>query len=250
MNRIDRLFETKKDGVLSVYYTAGYPECDDTVPVLLELASCGVDMVEIGMPFSDPVADGPLLEQANQRAIRNGMSLTRLFGQLEGIRDKTGIPLLLMGYLNPVLRFGIERFCNKAAETGVDGIILPDMPVEEYTRLFRKHFEENGLCPVFLITPQTTEDRIRMIDGTGKGFIYMVSVSSTTGERQGFSPEQTGYFRRIREMDLKLPRLIGFGISDKRAYEEACRHASGAIIGTAFVRHIADPAAFIRSIRN
>lgn len=244
------MFETKKDGVLSVYYTAGYPERDDTVSVLMELDSCGVDMVEIGMPFSDPVADGPLLEQANQQAIRNGMSLTRLFGQLEGIREKTGIPLLLMGYLNPVLRYGVERFCSKATETGIDGLILPDMPVEEYLRLFKRHFEENGLCPVFLITPQTPEERIRMIDQTGKGFLYMVSVSSTTGERQGFGREQIEYFRRVEAMDLNLPRLIGFGISDRRTYEEACRHASGAIIGTAFVRNIADPAAFIRSIRN
>ncbi len=249
MNRIDALFSEKPSCILSVYFPAGYPELEDTVPVLKTLVGSGVDLVEIGMPFSDPVADGPILEQANQQAIKNGMSLNKLFDQLAGIRQEIDIPLILMGYLNPVIRYGVEDFCRKSRQTGIDGVILPDLPVEEYVRSYRTYFEENGLYNIFLISPRTSRERIRLIDRTGKGFIYMVSVSSTTGEREGFDEEQLEYFKRISEMDLRLPQLIGFGISDQQAYTEACSYASGAIIGTAFVRHITDAAAFIKGLR-
>lgn len=243
------MFVNKKGNILSVYFTAGYPALEDTVRVILKLTEHGVDMIEIGMPFSDPVADGPVLQEACQVALRNGMSVRTLFRQIEGIRNKVDIPLILMGYLNPVLRYGMVDFCKKAHDTGIDGLIFPDLPVEEYITRYMEVFEQHELYPVFLITPQTPEDRIRLIDRTGKGYIYMVSVSSTTGERQKFSKDQVSYFERINAMDLKLPRLIGFGISNHETYASACRYASGAIIGSAFVKRINDPATFIQSIK-
>ena len=238
MNRIDRLFQTRNSGILSVYLTAGYPELDDTCKVIRELAQNGVDMIEIGMPFSDPLADGPLLQVCNQQALENGMTLNRLFEQLGSIREKVDIPLLLMGYLNPVLNYGIDKFCRKARDIGMDGVILPDLPVREYTAHYQKHFKENRLHMIFLISPQTSRERIREIDTLGSGFIYMVSSASTTGVKSGFQPEQIQYFERIKAMDLKLPQLIGFGISTREAYEQACQFASGAIIGSAFMKSL------------
>jgi tryptophan synthase alpha chain len=249
MNRIDNLFMSKGGNILSVYFTAGYPEIDSTVKLIKELADQGVDMIEIGMPFSDPVADGPVIQDACQVALGNGMSVKTLLRQLEGIRKSVDIPLLLMGYLNPVMRYGMENFCEKARETGIDGLILPDLPMEEYNIRYRKIFERYELYPVFLITPQTPEERIRLIDHTGKGFIYMVSVSSTTGRQQTFGQEQMHYFKRIKNMDLKLPRLVGFGVWNNDTYTVACRYASGAIIGSAFIKEINHPADFIRRIR-
>jgi tryptophan synthase alpha chain len=238
MNRIDRLFKSKKSGILSVYMTAGYPGLHDTVEVIRELAKNGVDMIEIGMPFSDPLADGPLLQVCNHQALKNGMTLNLLFEQLGYIRESVDIPLLLMGYLNPVLNFGVEKFCKKARYVGMDGVILPDLPVREYILHYRNHFRENDLHMIFLISPQTAEDRIREIDSAGRGFIYMVSSASTTGVKSGFQPEQIKYFERIKAMDLRLPQLIGFGISTRETYEQACRHASGAIIGSAFMKSL------------
>ena len=238
MNRIDRLFQTRNSGILSVYLTAGYPELDDTCKVIRELAQNGVDMIEIGMPFSDPLADGPLLQVCNQQALENGMTLNRLFEQLGSIREKVDIPLLLMGYLNPVLNYGIDKFCRKARDIGMDGVILPDLPVREYTAHYQKHFKENRLHMIFLISPQTSRERIREIDTLGSGFIYMVSSASTTGVKSGFQPGQTKYFERIRAMGLELPQLIGFGISTREAYEQACQFASGAIIGSAFMKSL------------
>ncbi|MCK4855072.1 MAG: tryptophan synthase subunit alpha, partial [Bacteroidales bacterium] len=238
MNRIDRLFQTRNSGILSVYLTAGYPELNDTHKVIRELAQNGVDMIEIGMPFSDPLADGPLLQVCNHQALENGMTLNRLFEQLGSIREKVNIPLLLMGYLNPVLNYGIEKFCRKARDIGMDGVILPDLPVREYTMHYQKHFKENGLHMIFLISPQTSQERIREIDTLGSGFIYMVSSASTTGVKSGFQPEQAKYFERIKTMDLELPQLIGFGISTRETYEQACQYASGAIIGSAFMKSL------------
>ena len=238
MNRIDRLFQSNKSGILSVYITAGYPGLNDTVEVIRELAQNGVDMIEIGMPFSDPLADGPLLQVCNQQAIENGMTLNRLFEQLRSIRETVDIPLLLMGYLNPVLNYGIDKFCRKAREIGMDGVILPDLPVKEYTKHYQKHFKENGLHMIFLISPQTSEERLRKVDKLGSGFIYMVSSASTTGVKSGFQSEQFKYFKRIKAIDLKLPQLIGFGISTRETYEQACQYASGAIIGSAFMKHL------------
>ena len=238
MNRIDRLFQSNKSGILSVYITAGYPGLHDTVEVIQELAKNGVDMIEIGMPFSDPLADGPLLQVCNQQALENGMTLNLLFEQLGYIRETVDIPLLLMGYLNPVLNFGLEKFCKKARYIDIDGVILPDLPVREYTLNYHNHFRENNLHMIFLISPQTSEERIREIDKLGRGFIYMVSSASTTGVKSGFQPEQINYFERINAMDLKLPQLIGFGISTRETYEQACQYASGAIIGSAFMKSL------------
>jgi len=238
MNRIDRLFQTRKSGILSVYLTAGYPELNDTQEVILELAQNGVDMIEIGMPFSDPLADGPLLQVCNQQSLNNGMTLNHLFEQLGSIREKVDIPLLLMGYLNPVLNYGMDNFCRKARDIGMDGIILPDLPLMEYTTHYEKHFRENDLHMIFLISPQTSEERIRKIDRLGSGFIYMVSSASTTGVKSGFQPEQAKYFERINAMDLKLPKLIGFGISTRETYKQASQYASGAIIGSAFMKSL------------
>jgi tryptophan synthase alpha chain len=248
MNRIDRLFSQKGSNILSVYFTAGYPELNNTATLIKELAALGVDMIEIGIPFSDPVADGPVIQEACQVALKNGMSVRTLLRQLENIREQVDIPLLLMGYLNPVMHYGMEEFCRKACETGIDGLILPDLPVEEYTRRYRNIFERCELYPVFLITPQTPEERIRLVDRTGKGFIYMVSVSSTTGGQQVFNQEQVDYFERINNMGLELPRLIGFGVWDHDSFISSCRYASGAIIGSAFIKGISNPAAFISHI--
>jgi tryptophan synthase alpha chain len=238
MNRIDRLFKEKNSGILSVYLTAGFPELDDTITVIKALAQNGVEMIEIGMPFSDPLADGPLLQVCNQQALDNGMTLKRLFEQLASIRETVHIPLLLMGYLNPVLNYGVERFCRHACSLGIDGIILPDLPIREYTGHYGKHFEASGLHMVFLISPQTSEARIKEIDQLGRGFIYMVSSASTTGVKNGFQPDQINYFKRIRGMELKHPRLIGFGISTRETYRQACQYASGAIIGSAFMKSL------------
>ncbi|MFC2112087.1 tryptophan synthase subunit alpha [Bacteroidota bacterium] len=238
MNRIDALFENKPSGILSVYMTAGYPELDDTVPIIKELSSGGADLIEIGMPFSDPLADGPVLQECNHRALENGMSLEILFEQIGNIRATVDIPLILMGYLNPVLNYGFDRFCEKAAETGIDGLILPDLPAGEYERSYKNICEKYGLYMIFLITPQTSESRIRQIAGLSKGFIYMVSAASTTGSKTGFQQEQVDYFKRISEMDLPLPRLIGFGIFSADTFNQACQYANGAIIGSAFMKSL------------
>ncbi len=238
MNRIDDLFKRKPSGILSVYATAGYPELKDTVTVLQELDSAGADLVEIGMPFSDPLADGPLLQECNQKALDNGMSLEVLFKQISDIRNSVSIPLVLMGYLNPVLNYGFEEFCSRAAEIGIDGLILPDLPVDEYDNGYRGICEKYGLHMIFLITPQTSEERILRIAGLSKGFVYMVSSAATTGARQGFQPEQIHYFKRISEMKLSAPTLIGFGISTAETFEQACQYANGAIIGSAFMKSL------------
>ena len=235
MNRINQLFQRKTD-ILSIYFTAGFPESDDTVPVIRALANAGADMVEIGIPFSDPMADGPVIQQSSDTALRNGMSLKRLFSQLHDIRKEVHIPLLLMGYLNPVMQYGVEDFCRDCRSTGIDGVILPDLPLEIYREEYKAVFERYGLHHVLLITPQTTEERIRMIDRESSGFIYMVSASATTGVKGKFTGEQHAYFQRIQQMKLTNPALIGFGISDHESFEVACRHMQGAIIGSAFVK--------------
>jgi tryptophan synthase alpha chain len=238
MNRIDTLFAHKSTGILSIYMTAGFPGLEDTVPVIRELASCGVDLVEIGMPFSDPLADGPVLQVCNQKALENGMSLQILFEQIGNIRDTVDIPLILMGYLNPVLSFGFEKFCRQASAAGIDGLILPDLPVDEYEKTYRGTCKKYGLHMIFLITPQTGVERIRRIAGLGSGFLYMVSAASTTGVKEGFRPEQLEYFKRVSGLNLSLPRLIGFGISSGETFRQACRYASGAIIGSAFMKSL------------
>lgn len=259
MNKLDRLFENKKQNLLSVYFTAGYPRLEDTTAILEALQQAGADMVEIGMPFSDPLADGPVIQQSSEIALQNGMSVSTLFRQLMDSKTKLQnkkCPLVLMGYLNPVLQFGVEEFCKKASEAGIDGVILPDLPVQEYLDEYQAMFRKYKLCNIFLITPQTSDERIRKIDEASDSFIYVVSSASTTGTKNGTEGSES-YFNRIRQMKLKSPLMIGFGISDKASFFKACEYASGAIIGSAFIRALkgsADPAAatkqFIQSIRS
>jgi tryptophan synthase alpha chain len=266
MNRIQALFTQKTDPVLSIYFTAGHPEPHTAAEIIRRLADAGADMIEIGMPFSDPMADGPVIQKSSDTALKNGMSLATLFDELQGIRREVSIPLLLMGYLNPVMQYGFARFCADCERVGVDGVILPDLPLEIYTGdpapvarnlsgTLKDLFEAHGLEHIFLISPQTSDRRIREIDRLGRGFIYMVSSSATTGMKSGFGPEQTSYFERISEMELQQPILTGFGISNRDTYEAACRYTRGAIVGSAFVRHLESGnwregiPAFLQSVR-
>lgn len=235
MNRIDKLFEEKKNNILSVYFTAGYPELDDTVKVIQALEKNGVNMLEIGVPFSDPMADGPVIQASGTQSLRNGMSVKTLFSQLADVRQSVSIPLVMMGYLNPIIQFGFENYCREAARCGVDGFIIPDLPFAEYMESYKPIAEKYGVHIIMLITPETSEERIRMIDQHTSGFIYMVSSASVTGAKNRFSDENLAYFRRVNAMQLKNPRLIGFGISNKETFDAACREASGAIIGSKFI---------------
>lgn len=246
MNRIDRLFQEKKNNILSIYFTAGHPQVNSTPEILVQLEKSGVNMVEIGMPFSDPLADGPVIQDSSTKALKNGMNLKLLFEQLKDIRSKVNMPLLLMGYLNPVLHFGVENFCAKCKETGIDGVILPDLPLDEYEQHYKAIFDKYDLRFIFLITPQTSDDRIRMIDSISKGFIYMVSSSSTTGVKNAIAEKQLEYFKRIRAMQLKNPLVIGFGISNKDTFANACQYANGAIIGSAFVKMMNESTDYIK----
>ncbi len=254
MNRIDQLFSTKGQQILSIYYTAGFPELNDTLTILESLQQSGVDLVELGMPFSDPLADGPVIQDSSTRAIANGMRISLLFEQLKGFRDRITIPVILMGYINPVLQFGVENFCRECAAAGIDGLILPDLPMDEYESDYRPLFEKYGLHLIFLVTPETTEARIRKIDSVSKGFVYAVSSSSTTGKNKDMSSAEA-YFARLKSMNLRNPVMVGFGIRDKKTFETACASCNGAIIGTAFVKAIenstnlqTDIPAFIKGI--
>ncbi len=235
-NRIDHSFQNTEEAVLSVYFTAGFPKLDDTRIILKALQDSGAGMVEIGIPFSDPVADGPTIQMSNQKALANGMTLQKLFEQLKGMREEITIPVILMGYLNPIEQFGIERFCQHCADAGVDGVILPDLPHLLYESDYKAIFEQYGLYNIFLITPQSNEARVRAIDESSHGFVYMVSSASVTGGSAGISDQQTAYFERIQQLKLSNPCLIGFGISDKDSFRKASNYAAGAIIGSAFIR--------------
>ena len=240
--------------LLSIYFTAGYPKLEDTVPIIEALEKSGVDMVEIGLPFSDPLADGPTIQASSTAALRNGMHTDLLFRQLKGIRQKVGIPLIIMGYFNPVLQYGVRSFCEKCQEVGVDGIILPDLPLDVFQDEYEDIFKAHGLLNIFLITPQTGDERIRRIDSGSDGFIYMVSSASTTGAREGFGPDQLNYFDRIASLELKNPQIVGFGISNASTFKQATTHAKGAIIGSAFIKMLTEQGKagiepFIRDIR-
>lgn len=255
-NRINQLFEAKKENILSVYFTAGFPNLNDTVETIQELEKNGVDLIEIGIPFSDPTADGPTIQHSSETALKNGMSLKLLFEQLNEIRKSVKIPLILMGYFNPVMQFGVKEFCKKCRETGIDGVILPDLPLEEFEIQYKIYFTKNNLHNILLITPQTPEMRIRQIDEASGGFIYMVSSAATTGAGKKVEDFHQNYFERIQQMNLKNPRLIGFGISDQATFANACRFAGGAIIGSAFVNAMREctdikkcVASFVQSIR-
>ena len=235
MNRIDRLFSGSPQRLLSIYFCAGAPTLDGTADVIRSLAREGVDMIEIGIPFSDPMADGPVIQDAATKALRNGMTLEKLFSQLEGIRRDVDIPLILMGYLNPVFRYGFEAFCKRCVEVGVDGMIIPDLPFKDYMESYKAVAERYGLRFIMLITPETSEERVRLIDAHTSGFIYMVSSAATTGAQKDFDAQKQAYFRRIEQMNLRIPRMVGFGISNKQTFDAACEHASGGIIGSRFV---------------
>ena len=237
MNRINQKLEESKR-LLSIYFTAGYPNLNDTVTIIQNLEKSGVDMIEIGLPFSDPLADGPTIQASSTKALQNGMTSEVLFGQLKDIRETVKIPLIIMGYFNPILQFGVEEFCKKCSEIGIDGLIIPDLPVDVYNDHYKATFEKYGLVNVFLITPQTSNERIRFIDSISNGFIYMVSSASVTGSQSGFGEEQTNYFERIDKMNLNNPQIIGFGISDNTSFTQATEYAKGAIIGSAFIKHV------------
>mgnify|MGYP001733116714 FL=1 len=236
MNRITNLFQTQKDGILSVYFTAGYPNLNDTASILKALQAKGIHMVEVGIPFSDPMADGPVIQEASTAALRNGMSLHVLFEQLEDIRQDVHIPIILMGYLNPIMQYGFEAFCRKCVQTGVDGMIIPDLPFADYMADYKAIVDRYDLKMIMLITPETSEERIRLIDEHTSGFIYMVSSASTTGAQQSFNEQKQAYFHRINGMGLRNPRLVGFGISNKATFDAVAINSSGAIIGSKFIQ--------------
>ena len=235
MNRIDRLFSGSPQRLLSIYFCAGAPQPDGTADVIRTLAREGVAMIEVGIPFSDPMADGPVIQDAATKALRGGMTLEKLFSQLEGIRADVDIPLVLMGYLNPVFRYGFERFCARCAEVGVDGMIIPDLPFKDYMENYKAVAERYGLRFIMLITPVTSEERVRLIDANTSGFIYMVSSAATTGAQKDFDAQKQAYFKKIEDMHLRIPRMVGFGISNRQTFDAACEHAAGGIIGSRFV---------------
>jgi tryptophan synthase alpha chain len=240
MNRIHTLFQNKKERVLSIYFTAGFPALEDTLPTMQAIESAGADIIEIGVPYSDPIADGPTIQDSNMIALENGMSLKKLFEQIKDMRQTVSIPVVLMGYLNPIIQYGMESFLKKCQEVGVDGLILPDLPMQQYLDEFKTLFEQYGLSNTFLISPQTSEQRIREIDEHSNGFIYMVSSHSITGAKTGITEAQIAYFKRVQAMNLKNPRLIGFGISDTETFGTASQYSNGAIIGSAFIKKVKD----------
>ena len=252
-NRINtRMADPKK--VLSIYFTAGYPEKEDTTKVLQQLQDSGVDLVEIGLPFSDPLADGPTIQDSSTTALKNGMSTQLLFDQLKDIRKSIHIPLIVMGYFNPMLQYGVDAFLKECAQIGIDGIIMPDLPLAEYKQHYAAMYEKYGIKNIFLITPQTSDARIREMDKASDSFIYLVSTASVTGSKSGFGPEQEAYFERIANMKLKNPLVVGFGIHDAHTFTQATKHTSGAIIGSAFIKTITEKglagiAPFIQSLR-
>lgn len=237
MNRIDKIFQGDQK-ILSIYFSAGHPSLDDTVPILRALQDSGVDLVEIGLPFSDPLADGPTIQKSSTQALSNGMTTQKLFEQLENIREHIHIPLVLMGYLNPIMQYGITTFCEKCHQIGIDGLIIPDLPVDRYHEDYQSLFNQYGLYNMFLITPQTSEERIRYIDRVSNGFIYMVSSASVTGAQNHFGANQESYFKRIGSMGLKTPLVVGFGISNTETYQAATQYSRGAIIGSAFIKFL------------
>jgi tryptophan synthase alpha chain len=256
-NKLTELFSKKKTQILSVFYTAGFPTKDSTVTIAKALQEAGADIIEIGIPFSDPVADGPTIQESNKIALDNGMTLPMIVEQVkENRKQGVSIPIILMGYLNPVMQYGVEKFISDASKAGVDGLIIPDMPVYEYEEKYKEHFEQANLCNTFLISPTTSEDRIRRIDATTHGFIYAVSASSITGARGEFTKEQLGYFDRLQKMKLNNPFLIGFGISNHPTFTTASQYGAGAIVGSAFINllkgssdHRQDITQFVKSLK-
>jgi tryptophan synthase alpha chain len=241
MNRLDKLFTAKKTNVLNIYCTAGYPQLNSTTEVIAALQNSGADIIELGMPYSDPLADGEVIQASSSVALQNGMTIEILFKQLKDIRTTISLPIILMGYMNPVLQFGIEKFCAAAKEVGLDGVILPDLPMYEFETMYKPLFDKNNLKFIFLVTPETSEERIKKIDSLCSGFIYAVSSSSTTGKNKAIEGQE-GYFKRLQQMNLKNPVLVGFGIKDKATFTSACKYTNGAIIGTAYIKALENTA--------
>ena len=237
MNRINQIFK-RKENLLSIYFTAGFPKIDDTVKIIKELDKSQVDIIEIGLPFSDPLADGPTIQKSSEKALSNGMTTNLLFDQLKDLRKISDIPVVIMGYFNPILQYGIEKFCSNCKDVGIDGLIIPDLPADIYKKNYKIIFEKYKLNMMFLITPQTSNQRIKLIDDLSKGFIYMVSSYSVTGAKASFDKYQIEYFKRIKKLNLSNPLLIGFGISNKKTFQTACQNSNGAIIGSAYIKYI------------
>jgi tryptophan synthase alpha chain len=239
MTRIEQLFKNKQQNILNVYCTAGYPKLDSTIEVMHALQNNGADIIELGMPYSDPLADGPVIQESGAVAIQNGMTIAKLFEQLKDMRTTVRVPVILMGYMNPVLQYGLENFCLKAAAVGIDGLILPDLPMYEYESEYAEIIKKYGLHLIFLVTPETKEERLKKIDALSTGFLYAVSSSSTTGSNKNIKDQQA-YFEKLHDMKLKNPVLVGFGIKDKQTFQAACKYTNGAIIGTAYIRALGD----------
>ncbi len=238
MNRLDKLFNNKKENILSIYFTAGFPKIDDTVKIIKELEENGVDLIEIGIPFSDPVADGATIQESSKIALQNGMTLKLLLSQLKNIRQEVEMPIILMGYLNPIMQYRIEKFCADIEKIGIDGLIVPDLPFDLFIKDYKELFAKYNLHNINLITPSTSNDRIKLIDEHSTGFIYVVSSASTTGTKQLDDSVLKNMFNKLQ--NIKSPTLIGFGISDKQGFNNACNFANGAIIGSAFVKTIGE----------
>lgn len=256
MGRISSLFEKKRTGILNVYCTAGYPELESTVPVIKALQESGADLVEIGIPYSDPLADGPVIQASSTQALKNGMTLDKLFKQLKGFRKDITVPVVLMGYMNPVLQYGFEKFCSDAASVGIDGLILPDLPAREFENEYSGVLAKYKLDFIFLVTPETANERMIKLDSLSSGFLYAVSSSSTTGSAQDQEEVRT-YLQRLKSLPLKNPVLLGFGIRDKASFDQACQYVNGAIIGTAYIKAIGEKddlasqtRTFLAAIRN
>ncbi len=256
MNRLEELFTRKKNNVLNVYCTAGFPQLNNTVEVMKALQDNGADIIELGMPYSDPLADGPVIQSSNIKALENGMTMQLLFEQLRDFRKEIYVPVVLMGNMNPVLQFGFENFCKQAASLPVDGIILPDLPEYEFENEYGAIIKKYGLSFIFLITPETSEERIKKLDALSTGFLYAVSSSSTTGNKKDFN-EVEKYLQRLQHLQLKNPVLVGFGIKDKSSFQSVCKYANGGIIGTAYIRAIehsndiyTDTKSFLKAIIN
>ncbi len=238
MNRLDDLLAGPRQRLLNVYFTAGYPQLDSTMEIIQALDAAGVDLVEIGLPYSDPLADGPIIQQSSEAALRQGMTIDHMFSQIGQARQLTDMPFIVMGYFNPVLQYGEEKFFAACWTHGVDALIIPDLPLHEYAETYAPLLEKYNLRLCFLITPQTPEERIRYIDTLTTGFIYVVSSSSITGVKDGLQEGQVDYFQRIRSMNLQHPQFIGFGISNRQTFDTACDYARGAIVGSAYIRHL------------
>ena len=256
MSKITELFQKKKNNILNVYCTAGYPQLNSTIDVMRSLQENGADMIELGLPYSDPLADGPVIQASNTIALRNGMSISFLFKQLQNFRDRITVPVILMGYMNPVLQYGFDRFCNDAARIGIDGLILPDLPEYEFETIYRRIIRKYGLDFIFLVTPETSEDRVKKLDSLSSGFLYAVSSSSTTGAGKNIT-DVASYLKRLKNYHLQNPVLVGFGIKDRKTFSAVCQHAAGAIVGTAYINALSSAATveeatqqFLNSLKN